>query len=134
MLCGNVATIISVYGCQSGRNKNCFYDDLNADMHSKNENCIIPGYFNRYVGSLIDGYEGIHGKPEIEIEKDSLDFVDNFDMVVGNTFFKKDSEKLITFKSGVSSSVIDCVVAKKELMKRVGDVKIPGEERFSQNL
>ena len=28
-----------------------------------------------------------------------LKFADSFDMMIGNTFFKKDAEKLITFKS-----------------------------------
>ena len=55
-------------------------------------------------------------------------------MVVGKTFFKKDSEKLITFKSGGNPSMIDYVVVNKKFMKRVRDVKvIPGEECFSQH-
>ena len=40
-------------------------------------------------------------------------------MVVSNTFFKRDAEELITFKSGGDSFAIDYVEVKKELMKRV---------------
>ena len=63
-----------------------------------------------------------------------LEFADNFDMVLGDMFFKKDLVKLITLKSAGNSSMIDYVVVKKELIKRIRDVKvIPGEECFSQH-
>ena len=41
-LCGKVLTIISVYGFQIDRSEdeNCFYDDLSAEVHSKNVNWI----------------------------------------------------------------------------------------------
>ena len=48
-----------------------------------------------------------------------LEFADSFDMVVGNKFFNKNLEKLMTFKSDGNSFVIDLVVVKKEVMKRV---------------
>ena len=55
-------------------------------------------------------------------------------MVVGNTFFKKDDEKLNTYKSGNRATVIDYAVVQKEVMKKVKDIKvIPGEECFSQH-
>ena len=55
-------------------------------------------------------------------------------MVAGNTFFKKDDEKLITYKSGNCATVIDYAVVQKEVMKKVKDIKvIPGEECFSQH-
>ena len=55
-------------------------------------------------------------------------------MVFGNTFFKKDDEKLITYKSGNCATVIDYAVVQKEVMKKVKDIKvILGEECFSQH-
>ena len=55
-------------------------------------------------------------------------------MVVGNTFFKKEDEKLITYKSGNCATVIDYAVVQKEVMKKLKDIKvIPGEECFSQH-
>ena len=55
-------------------------------------------------------------------------------MVVGNTFFKKDDEKLITFKSGNCATVIDYAVVQKEVIKKVNGIKvIPGEECFLQH-
>ena len=63
-----------------------------------------------------------------------LEFADSVDMMIGNTFFKKDNEKLITYKSGDAASVIDYVMVKKEIWKNVENVKaIPGEECFSQH-
>ena len=70
--------------------------------------------------------EGMDGESEISMVKDSWSF--NY------TFFQKNSEKLITFKSSGNSSVVDHVVVKKEMMKVIGDEKvIPGEECFSQH-
>ena len=55
-------------------------------------------------------------------------------MVVENTFFKKDDEKLITYKSGDCAIVVDYAVVKNEVMKKVKDIKvIPGEECFSEH-
>ena len=52
-------------------------------------------------------------------------------MVVGNTFFKKDDENLITYKSRNCETVIDYAVVQKEVMKEVKDIKvIPGVVLF----
>ena len=60
-----------------------------------------------------------------------LEFTDSSDMMIGNTFFEKDSEKLITFESGDNSSVI---MLWEKLLKRVRDVKvIPGKECFLEH-
>ena len=62
-------------------------------------------------------YEGVQGGQEIGVQNEdgerSLEFADSYDLVVSNTFFKRFSEKSITFKYGRNSSVIDYVVAKK---------------------
>ena len=139
LLCGKVLTIISVYKPHSGRSeedKNCFCDDLSAEVQSKNGNCIVLRDFIGLVGNWIDGYEGVHGKQGWGIRNNDgeIKILRIFKMVVSDTFFKKDSKKLITFRSGVNSSVIVYALVKKELMKRVKDVKvIPGEECFSQH-
>ena len=121
VLCGKVMTIISVYKPQIGRNaedKNCFYDDLSAEVHSKNGNCIVQGDFNGHVGSSKNRNEGVHGKEGWAIQKRNrkrlMEFADSFDMVVGNTFFKKNLKKPITFKFGGNSSLIDYIVTKKK--------------------
>ena len=61
-------------------------------------------------------------------------FANNFDCLVGNTFFKKDAEKLTTYKFGYCVTVVDCIMVQKVVMKNVRDAKvIPGEECFSQH-
>ena len=54
---------------------------------------------------------------------------------MGNIFFKKDDEKLITFISGNCATVINYAVVQKEVMKKVMDIKVILEEEcFSQQI
>ena len=138
-----VVTVISVYAPQSGRSeeeKEKFYkvEDLTAEVQSRHGICFVSGDFNAHVGRSSLGYDGIHGGFGWgERNRDGeriLEFADSLDMVVGNTFFKKDDEKLITYKSGNCATVIDYAVVQKELIKKVKDIKvIPGEKCFSQH-
>ena len=138
-----VVTVISVYAPQSGRSeeeKEKFYEveDLTAEVQSRHGVCFVLGDFNAHVGRSSLGYDGIHGGFGWgERNRDGeriLEFADSLDMVVENTFFKKDDEKLITYKSGNCATVIDYAVVQKELIKKVKDIKvIPGEECFSQH-
>ena len=94
--------------------------------------------FTGHVGSSSLCYDGIHGGfGWSEHNRDGeriLEFADSLDMVVGNTFFKKDDEKLITYKSGNCTTVIAYAVVQKEVMKKVKDIKvIPEEKCFSQH-
>ena len=60
-----------------------------------------------------------------------LEFAICFNLVVANTFFTKETQKLVRYESGGISSVVDYVLARKNDMK---DVKvIPGEESVSQH-
>ena len=80
------------------------------------------GDFNGHVGRSSVGYDGIHGGFGWgERNRDGeriLEFADSLDMVVGNTFFKKDDKKFITYKSGNCATVIDYAVVQKEVMKK----------------
>ena len=61
-----------------------------------------------------------------------LEFATCLDLVVANTFFTKETQKLVTYESGGVSSVVDYMLARKNDMKDVKDVKvIPGEECVS---
>ena len=136
-----VVTVISVNVPQSGRSeeeKEKFYEDLTAEVQSRHGICFVLGGFNGHVGRPSLGYDGIYGGFGWgERNRDGeriLEFADSLDMVVGNTFFKKDDEKLITYTSGNCATVIDYAVVQKEVMKKVKDIKvIPGEECFSQH-
>ena len=72
LLFGKVVTIILVGKPQSGRSEEAmdrFYNDLSAEMRSKDGNCIVLADFNGRVGSSINGYGGFHGEHGLEIRK-----------------------------------------------------------------
>ena len=55
-------------------------------------------------------------------------------MMIGNTFDKKNHEKLISYKSGRHATVVDYILMEKGDLKMITDVKvIPGEECFAQH-
>ena len=74
--------------------------NLSAERRSKIGNCIVLEDFNGHVGSWINGNKGVHKGQKCRIQnKDSerlLEFVVSCDMTVGNMFFKKDKENVIT--------------------------------------
>jgi len=96
------------------------------------------GNINGHVGSSVNGYEEVHGghgwKERNKDGESLLELADSFNMVIGNTFFRKGAKRLITYKSGVNATVIDYVLIQNSLMKNMQDVKvIPGEECVSQH-
>jgi len=96
------------------------------------------GDFIGHVGSSVNGYEEVYGGHGWrEQNKDGerlLEFADSFDVVIRNTFSRKDAEKLTTYKFGGNVTVIDHVLIRKDLMKNLQDIKVnPGEECFSQH-
>ena len=58
-LSGKVANTIFVYGLQNAtsEDKDNFYDDLNAEMQSKDGKQVVLGDYNGHFGRLIDGHE-----------------------------------------------------------------------------
>jgi len=97
-------------------------------MLKMNGKCVISGDFNRHLSKMQDGSEGLFGgfgfgKENVEGER-ILDVADSFGLKVVNTLFKKDGEKLISYKSGGSKTAIVFI-----LVGKVRHVKaIPGEE------
>ena len=62
------------------------------------------GDMNGHVGKEVNGFEGVHGgygfvSRNVEGEM-LLEFADAMDLVVANTWFKKDEGKLVTYESG----------------------------------
>ena len=55
-------------------------------------------------------------------------------MIIDNTFFKKDHQKLISYESGRHATVVDYILMEKGYLKMIRDVKvIPGEECLAQH-
>ena len=80
-------------------------------------------------------YREVHGgmgygrsEPDVEGER-ILEYALAFDLLLGNTCFKKRDSHLITCKSGNAATQIDFILFPRAMRKLVTDVKvIPGEE------
>ena len=83
-----------------------FYDDLRSewDYHSMGELVLSMGDFNGHVGKRIEGYEGVHaekgtGERKVE-EKMLLEFCDEKELCVANTWFRKGEKRKVTYSAG----------------------------------
>ena len=97
---------------------------------------LIPcGDRNSHVGHAVTGYREVHGgmgygrlEPDVEGER-ILEYALAFDLLFGNTCFKKRDSHLITYKSGNTATQIDFILFRRTMRKLVTDVKvIPVEE------
>ena len=138
-----LANIISAYAPQAGRSaddKDQFWDKIIVVMSGipQDEAIILGGDLNGHVGRDPGGFDGVHGGQgygvrNVEGER-ILEFGDALELVVCNTFFKKDKAKLITYNSGGCKSTIDYIMVRKQDRIMVRNVKaIPGEECVSQH-
>ena len=105
----------------------------------KDQEFLIPcGDWNRHIGQMAEGYEGVHGgkaygERNIEGER-LLEFASSFELVVTNSFFCKRKSHLVTFHSGNNESQIDYILVRKRDFRYERDVKvIPGEECAMQH-
>ena len=132
-----VIRVISTYGPQAGRpleEKQRFYDQLAGEYELQNPGEVVFGLgdFNGHVGEEIIGFEGVHkgngtGKRNVE-GRMLLEFCDEKELCVANTWFKKTHKRKITFKSGNNESEIDFILVSKENKKFLKNVKaIPWE-------
>ena len=126
-----------MYGPQSGRmgtEKERFYDDLRSewDLHNMGELVLGMGDFNGHVGKWIEGYEVVHagnriGERNAE-EAMLLEFCDEKELCVANTWFRKGEKRKVTYSAGENEMEIDFVLLGKGNRKYLRDVKvIPGE-------
>ena len=135
-----VVTLLSVYAPQSGLSdvdKGLFFDQLRAvTARIPRSELLIPcGDWNGHVGHAGTEYREVHGgmgygrsEPDVEGER-ILEYALAFDLLLGNTCFKKRDSHLITYKSGNAATQIDFILFPRAMRKPVTDVKvIPGEE------
>ena len=133
MVIGNVTMrVISGYAPQQNskvEEKVQFYDDVSEEIGQagSDEFVVMLGDMNGHVGAGADGYEGVHGGwgygARNEEGRRVLELADAYGMVVGNTLFKKEPARLITYRSGENMSMIDYVLVKAKDRKYVKNVK-----------
>ena len=103
-----VVRIICEYGLQSGTmgaEKERFYDDFRSewDLHNEDEPVLGMGDFNGHVGKGIEGYEGVHGEngiAERNVKVKMLEFCDEKELCVADTWFRKQEKKKVTYSAG----------------------------------
>ena len=111
MLEEEVVKIVCVYGLKSGRMgadffyDEHFYDDLRSEweLHRVGELVLGMGDFNRHVGKRTKGYEGVHGGNGIgerNVKGKMLEFCDERELCVANTWFRKGEKRKVTFSTG----------------------------------
>ena len=124
----HMVTFLSVYAPKSGLSdevKDLFFDQLHAEnARILGSKFLIPcGDWNGRAGT---GYREVHGEmgygrptPDVEGEK-SLEYALAFNLLLGNTCFKKRDSHRIRYKSGNVDTQIDFIIFRK----LVTDVKV----------
>ena len=102
------------------------------DLQNSSEVVLGMGNFNGHVGRQIDGFEGMHGgygigKRNVEGRR-LLEFCNEKELCVENTWFEKKEQRKITYSMGGNKTEINFVLVSKNNRKYLEDVKaIPWE-------
>ena len=127
--------VICGYGPQSGRTnveKDQFYDALASEWELQSEGELVLGMgdFNGHVGKWIEGFEGVRGGNGIGVRnvegRRLLEFCDEKELCVANTWFRKAEKKKVTFSAGGNETEIDFVLVgkrQKVLERCEGDIR-----------
>ena len=114
--------------------KERFYAEMARKWSMANANELVLGLgeFNGHVGKCAEGFEGVHGGYGIGKRNAQgrmlLDFRDQKELCVANTWYKKKDKRKVTYSSSGNDTGIDFVLVRLEKRKYLRDVKvIPGE-------
>jgi hypothetical protein len=127
-----VLNVISAYAPQVGLSesfKSQFWEDLDSMVSTVpiSEKLFIGGDLNGYVGATNVGYERVHGGfgyGSSNKGEDVLNFALAYDLLLANTLFRKRESHLVTFHSGLYSSQIDFILARREDRRACLDCKV----------
>ena len=127
-----VIRVMCAYAPNVGRlecKKEQFYNDMASEWTLQNPEEVVLGLedFNRRVGRQIDGFESVHGgygigKRNVE-GKRQLEFCDQKELCVTNTWFDKKEQRRITYSMGGNEMKIDFVLVGKNNRKYLKDMK-----------
>jgi hypothetical protein len=129
----SVLNLVSVYAPQTGRRmeeKEEFFISLGDALSGveASERLVVCGDLNGHVGSVKEGFDGVHGgfgygARNIEGEM-LLEFADAMNLAVANTWFRKNDQKLVTFESGGSKTVVDYILVRKSERNALRNVTV----------
>ena len=129
---GEVMRIICACGSQSGRpdtEKMRFYDEMASewDLGSSSEIIVSLGDFIGHVWKCTEGFEGVHGWNGIgkrNAERRLLEFCDEKNLCMANTWFYKADKGKITYSANGCETEINFVLVGEKYRKCVRDVKV----------
>src|SRR5260221_942362 len=133
----SVLNRVSVYAQQVGRTteeKEEFFTSLGGALMGMDarERLVVCGDMNGHVGATSDGFEDVHGGNGFGIRNVEgemlLEFACAMELVVANTWFKKEDSKKVTYDSGGCRTVVDYVLVRKSDRAMVKNVKVIGSE------
>ena len=125
--------VFSGYAPQVGRSaeeKLEFMEKLEDEVAAvpDSEGIFIGADMNCHIGGDRAGYEDVMGSHGFGISNDEgiklLDLCKNHSLKLTSTYFKKETEKKITYKSGDSATQIDFVIFKPMRGLRAVDCKV----------
>ena len=138
-----VWNIFSIYAPQIGRTlqeKAEFWERLEDELGQipESEIVLVGGDVNAHIGDENTGYEEVMGKYGFGIRNDEgvtvMDICKFHRLRILNTHFKKDVEKLVTYKSGEHKTQIDLLLLRGAAGIVCTDChSIPGEECITQH-
>ncbi|XP_045446697.1 craniofacial development protein 2-like [Melitaea cinxia] len=140
---GVTTNLICAYAPQAGcsaAEKKSFWEQFEDLLRAvpTTEGIIVGGDFNGHVGRSAEIYKGVHGgfgygRRNVEGQK-ILRTCSSFDLAIVNTFFAKNTQQLITYKSGSHSTQIDYLLIRRCHIGKVTNCKvIPGESLTPQH-
>jgi len=125
---------------RSAEEKDSFWDQMISVTGSipTLELIVVGGDLNGHVGTNVDGYDGVHGGHGFgERNADGqqiLEFCDAMELIIMNTCFKRQKNKLATYVSGGTVSAINYLLLRRCHRQNINNVKvIAGEECVSQH-
>ena len=128
-----VMQVICVNGPQSRRpdtEKGYFYDKMASewDLGSSSEIIVSLQDFNGHVGKCGERFEGVHGENGIGKRNAEgrrlLEFCDERELCMANTWFNKTDKRKITYNTGGSETEIDFVFVGEKYRKYKRNVKV----------
>ncbi|XP_071727029.1 uncharacterized protein [Rutidosis leptorrhynchoides] len=124
--------VICAYAPHAGlgdEEKSRFWESLDEVVRScpVDHRLLIGGDLNGYIGTISDGYTGVHGGFGYGVRNEEgrsiLEFAVAHDLVVANSFFRKTEAQLATFHSGGHSTQIDYLLLRKGDLRACKDCR-----------
>ncbi|XP_071740334.1 uncharacterized protein [Rutidosis leptorrhynchoides] len=124
--------VICAYAPHAGlgeEEKSRFWESLDEVVRScpADHRLLIGGDLNGHIGTISDGYAGVHGVFGYGVRNEEgrsiLEFAVAHDLVVANSFFRKTEAQLATFHSGGHSTQIDYLLLRKGDLRTCRDCK-----------